>query len=143
MEKILVSECLLGVPCRYDKKSKPNEDVIALKERYELIPICPEVLGGLPTPRTPAEIQGDKVVRCDGVDVTKEYNKGAKKALEIALKNGCKFAILKSKSPSCGNKEIYDGTYTKTLINGKGITARILEKNKITVINESELHKLK
>lgn len=143
MKKILVSACLLGIPCRYDGKSNPNQEVISLKDKFELIPICPEVLGRLPTPRIPAEIQGERVVRSDGVDVTLEYTKGAKKALEIAKEKDCDLAILKAKSPSCGNREIYDGTYTKTLIKGKGITVKLFEKNGITVINESEIHKLK
>ena len=132
--KILVSACLLGEPCRYDGKSKPNEAVISLKEKHTLIPVCPEVLGGLKTPRIPAEVQGDRVVRVDGYDVTKEYINGAKITLDIA--------ILKSKSPSCSNKQIYDGTFTRTLIDGKGITARLLEKNGIKVIDEQELIKL-
>ncbi|MBQ4585089.1 MAG: DUF523 domain-containing protein [Clostridia bacterium] len=143
MKKILVSACLLGIPCRYDGKSNPNQEVISLKDKFELIPICPEVLGRLPTPRIPAEIQGERVVRSDGVDVTLEYIEGAKKALEIAKEKDCDLAILKAKSPSCGNREIYDGTYTKTLIKGKGITVKLFEKNGITVINESEIHKLK
>ncbi len=142
MKKILVSACLLGIPCRYDGKSKPNQQVICLKDKYDLIPICPEVLGGLPTPRIPAEIQGNRVIRRDGIDVTLEYERGANKALEIALENNCKIAILKAKSPSCGKGEIYDGAFTKKLISGNGIAAKLLEKNGITVINESELHKL-
>lgn len=140
--KILVSACLLGEPCRYDGKSKPNEAVILLKEKHTLIPVCPEELGGLKTPRIPAEIQDDKVIRADGYDVTKEYINGAKITLDIAKRECVEIAILKSKSPSCGNKQIYDGTFTRTLIDGKGITVRLLEKNGIKVINEQELIKL-
>ena len=140
--KILVSACLLGEPCRYDGKSKPNEAVILLKEKHTLIPVCPEVLGGLKTPRIPAEVQGDRVVRVDGYDVTKEYINGAKITLDIAKRECVEIAILKSKSPSCSNKQIYDGTFTRTLIDGKGITARLLEKNGIKVIDEQELIKL-
>ena len=142
MKKILVSACLLGTPCRYDGKSKPNDEVIALGEKYELIPVCPECLGGLSTPRLPAEIKGDRVVRNDGVDVTKEYDLGAQKTLEMARKNGIKIAILKSKSPSCSNMQVYDGTYTRTLVGGKGVTVRLLEKNNVKVISEKELEKL-
>ena len=120
--KILVSACLLGQPCRYDGKSKPCEAVISLKEKHTLIPVCPEELGGLKTPRIPAEINDDKVVRQDGVDVTAEYNKGAEIALKIAKENGIKLAILKAKSPSCSNSQIYDGTFKRNLIDGKGIT---------------------
>lgn len=140
--KILVSACLLGEPCRYDGKSKPNEAVISLKEKHTLIPVCPEALGGLKTPRIPAEICGDRVMRADGADITEEYKRGAKSTLDIAKKEGVSLAILKSRSPSCGNKQIYDGNFTKTLIDGKGITARLLEQNQIRVIDEQELNKI-
>ena len=142
MEKILVSACLLGVPCRYDGKSKPVNEIINLKEKYELIPVCAEVLGGLPTPRISAEIVGDKVIRKDGVDVTYEYHKGANEILQIAIKNGCSKAILKSKSPSCGKDEIYDGTYTRTLIKGNGVLTDLLLKNNVEVFSETEIDKL-
>jgi uncharacterized protein YbbK (DUF523 family) len=140
--KILVSACLLGVPCRYDAKSKPDERVIALSKKHELIPVCAEVLGGLETPRIPAEIVGDKVLRRDGVDVTREYHSGAQCVLDIAIQNSCKIAILKSKSPSCGKGKIYDGTYTKTLKDGNGICADLLVKNNITVLTEREIDKI-
>lgn len=140
--KILVSACLLGEPCRYDGESKPNNSVISLKEKHILIPVCPEMLGGLKTPRIPAEVQGDRVVCEDGKDVTCEYNKGAQIALDTAKREGISLAILKAKSPSCGNKQIYNGTYTRTLIDGKGITVRLLEANNIRVINENELEKI-
>ena len=140
--KILVSACLLGVPCRYDAKSKPDERVIALSKKHELIPVCAEVLGGLETPRIPAEIVGDKVLRRDGVNVTREYHSGAQCVLDIAIQNSCKIAILKSKSPSCGKGKIYDGTYTKTLKDGNGICADLLMKNNITVLTEREIDKI-
>jgi uncharacterized protein YbbK (DUF523 family) len=140
--KILVSACLLGVPCRYDAKSKPDERVIALSKKHELIPVCAEVLGGLETPRIPAEIVGDKVLRRDGVDVTREYHSGAQYVLDIAIQNSCKIAILKSKSPACGKGKIYDGTYTKTLKDGNGICADLLIKNNITVLTEREIDKI-
>lgn len=142
MEKILVSACLLGISCRYDGKSKPNEGVIALKSKYELIPVCAEVLGGLPTPRIGAEIVLDKVLRSDGVDVTENYNIGAKRVLEIARKNNCKIAILKSKSPSCGKNKIYDGTFTRTLTERNGILADLLINNDIVVFDETEIDNL-
>lgn len=142
MEKIIVSACLLGIPCRYDGKAKPEDSVISLKEKYELIPVCAEVLGGLPTPRIGAEIVGNKVLRSDGVDVTNEYHKGADEVLKIAIQNGCTKAILKSKSPSCGKGQIYDGTYTRTLINGNGILTDLLIKNNIKVYTETEIDKL-
>ena len=140
--KILVSACLLGTPCRYDGKSKPCNEVISLGEKYELIPVCPETLGGLSTPRPPAEIKGDSVIRIDGVDVTNEYNLGAEKSLKIAKLHNIKVAVLKEKSPSCSNNQVYDGTYSRRLINGLGITAKLLIKNGINVLNEQELNKL-
>ena len=142
MKCIAVSKCLLGYPCRYDGKSVPCEEVIALQDKYELVPVCPEELGGLPTPRIPAEIVGDRVIRRDGVDVTSEYNLGAKIALTYALEKNCKIAILKSKSPSCGKGQIYDGTYTRTLIEGNGILTDLLLKNNIEVYTETEIDKL-
>ncbi len=142
MKKILVSACLLGTPCRYDGKSKPNSEVISLSKEYELVPVCPECLGGLKTPRLPSEIQGDRVIRQDGADVTREYKKGAEIALQVAKENGIKIAILKSKSPSCSNKQVYDGTYSRALIDGQGITAKLLIDNGIIVLDENELGKL-
>ena len=137
--KILISRCLLGEPCRYDGKSIPCEDAIKLKEKYELIPVCPEVLGGLKTPRCPAERVGDKVLTKDGKDVTKEYTLGAELALEIATENGCTIAVLKEKSPSCGCGKIYDGTHSKMLKGGDGVTAELLKKNGIKVLGESKI----
>lgn len=142
MEKIIVSKCLLGSPCRYDGLSKPCNEVVALGKKYELVPICPEVMGGLPTPRIPAEIKNGEVIRKDGVNVTASYKKGAEMSLKIANENGCKIAILKSKSPSCGCGLIYDGTHSKVLIEGNGVTADLFLKNHIKVINESEINKL-
>ena len=142
MEKILVSACLLGTPCRYDGKSKPVKEVIDLKSKYELIPVCAEVEGGLPTPRIGAEIVGDKVIRADGIDVTYEYSLGAQRVLDIAIKNNCKIAILKSKSPSCGKYNVYDGTFSRTLIKGQGILTDLLIKNGIVVFDETEIKDL-
>ena len=142
MEKILVSACLLGVKCRYDGKTKPVQAVIDLSKKYELIPVCAEVLGGLPTPRIGAEIVGNKVLRADGIDVTENYHNGAKRVLEIARENGCKIAILKSKSPSCGKNGVYDGTFTRTLVNKNGILSDLLIKNDILVFDETETDKI-
>ena len=128
MEKILVSACLLGIPCRYDGKSMPNEKVMALKEKYTLIPVCPEIYGGLPTPRTPSERVGDLVLMKDGKDVTENYNRGADATLKIAEVNGAKIAILKAKSPSCGKGMIYDGTFSGTLTAGDGVTVEKLTR---------------
>lgn len=138
-ENILVSACLLGDACRYDGKSKPCEKVEALKEKYNLIKICPEVEGGLATPRTPCEICGKRVIDKFGEDKTEQYQTGAKKALGAALENNCRLAVLKEKSPSCGKGKIYDGTFSGKLTFGDGITAAYLEKNGIKVITEADL----
>ena len=139
MKAVLVSACLLGECCRYDGKSKPCAAVLALAERYRLIPVCPEVFGGLPTPRVPSEICGDRVMMRDGTDVTKNYRDGAQKALEMARENGCEVAILKEKSPSCGKGMVYDGTFSGTLTKGNGIAAALLMQHGIRVLTEREL----
>ncbi len=135
--KLLVSACLLGAPCRYDGRSKRNEAVCALAEAFELIPVCPEVLGGLPTPRTPSERRGTRVVRKDGRDVTVEYRRGAEAALETARREGAAAAVLKERSPSCGSGEVYDGTFTGTLTAGDGVTAEVLKAHGFAVFGES------
>lgn len=137
MENIIVSACLLGVSCRYDGNSKPNEKIIDLKEKYNLIPICPEIMGGLPTPRMPAEIKDGRVKTENGIDVTEEYKKGADEALKLASLFGCKKAILKENSPSCGCGKIYNGEFTRTLKDGNGITAELFIKNGIDVFGEN------
>lgn len=139
MKNILVSACLLGQACRYDGKSKPCQSVIALGKTYNLIPICPEVMGGLPTPRIPSEICGDRVLMKDGHDVTINYQKGAETALEIARKNACTVAILKEKSPSCGSGLIHNGLFDGGLVSGDGITTQLLKKEGIRVLGESEI----
>ncbi|MBS7220015.1 MAG: DUF523 domain-containing protein [Clostridiales bacterium] len=137
MENIIVSACLLGVSCRYDGNSKPNEKIIDLKEKYNLIPICPEIMGGLPTPRMPAEIKDGRVKTENGIDVTEEYKKGADEAIKLAKLFGCKKAILKENSPSCGCGKIYNGEFTRTLKDGNGITAELFMKNGIDVFGEN------
>ena len=143
MQKIIVSACLLGTPCRYDGASKPCEKVIALQKHFTLIPVCPEVMGGLSTPRTPAERQGNRVVTGDGQDVTAAYRKGAEAVLEKAKHEGCNIAVLKEKSPACGSGKVYDGTFSKTLTEGYGVCAEYLLQSGIRVIGESEIEKLK
>ena len=138
-KNILVSACLLGESCRYDGKSKPCPHVIALGDTYNLIPICPEVMGGLPTPRTPSEICGARVLMKDGKDVTENYNRGAHEALDIARKNACAVAILKEKSPSCGSGLIHNGQFDGGLIEGDGVTTQLLKKEGIRVFGESEV----
>ena len=111
---ILVSACLLGASCRYDGASKGDPRLEALRAQgHTLVPVCPEVLGGLPTPRPPAELQKDgRVVNREGVDVTAEYRAGAERALKIARAHGCTCGVLKERSPSCGSGQVYDGTFT-------------------------------
>ena len=138
-KKVLVSACLLGEACRYDGKSKPCERVIALFEKYELIAVCPECEGGLPTPRAPSEICLDRVINREGVDVTDNYRKGAECALQVCRENGITLAILKSRSPSCGKGQIYDGSFSGRLISGNGTAADLLIKNGITVLTEEEI----
>lgn len=137
--KILVSACLLGVRCRYDGKSKPHPAVERLLEQHTLIPVCGEILGGLPTPRVSAERQGERVVTADGRDVTAAYRRGAEEVLRLAERYGCTAAILKERSPSCGSGRIYDGTFTGTLTDGWGVTAELLRDHGICVIGESEV----
>lgn len=141
MKTVLVSACLLGIPCRYDGNKKTCPAVSQLAKSYRLIPVCPEVLGGLPTPRPPAEFDGDKVKRQDGTDVTIPFQKGAQEALAIYRENHCSFAVLKEKSPSCG-KQCYDGTFTRQLENKAGVTAALLMQNNISVYSEEELDRI-
>ena len=138
---ILISHCFLGEPCRYDGRSRLDRQVIELhRAGHNLIPVCPEVLGGLDTPRAPAELQSDgRVLNEDGEDVTEAYLAGARKALEIARENGCTVAVLKARSPSCGSGEVYDGTFSNRLVPGWGVTARLLREAGITVMDEDNL----
>ena len=139
---LLISACLLGCACRYDGKSKPHPLAVELARRGLAVPVCPEQLGGLPTPRKPSERQGGRVVMADGRDVTAEYRRGAEEALHLARLYGCTAAVLKEKSPSCGCGRVYDGTFSGTLTDGDGVTAELLEENGIKVYGESELEKL-
>ena len=138
MKPLLISRCLLGDACRYDGQSKPltAETLQALRARYDLIPVCPEVLGGLPTPRTPSERQGSRVVMRDGTDVTAEYEKGAALACALAQQCGADCALLKARSPSCGSGEIYDGTFTGALTPGDGFTAAAVKALGLPVYTE-------
>ena len=133
---ILVSACLLGINCKYSGGNNLNDKVLKLGERYSLIPVCPEQLGGLPTPRMPSEIKGSNIVNVSGKDVTQNYIRGAKETLKIAKLYDCRYAVLKERSPSCASKEVYDGTFSKKIVSGKGITAALLESAGIEVLNE-------
>lgn len=141
MKKILVSACLYGHCTRYDAKSNIFKDELFLewKNRGMLIPVCPEELGGLRTPRLPAEICGDKVINKDGEDITDYFNKGAQEVLKIAKENNVRFAILKEGSPSCGCKTVHDGTFSGTKIPGSGICAKLLLQNGIVVLSEEDM----
>ncbi len=136
---ILVSACLLGEQCRYDGQSRPDAAVLALQKKHTLIPICPEQLGGLPTPRPPAERVGNAVINCEGRDVTDAYERGARETLRIAQAQGCKIAVLKEKSPSCGKGRIYDGSFCHRLTEGDGICAAHLSENGIAVFGETQI----
>ncbi len=141
--KVVISACLLGVRCRYDGGDSRNEIAIEQKETSELIPVCPEEAGGLPTPRPPAEIVGGdgdavldgkaKVMTADGVDVTEAYLKGAYHALQVTQSSGATHVILKARSPSCGCGDIYDGTFSGTLTSGDGVTTALLKRHGVTV----------
>ena len=141
-EKILVSSCFLHEGYKYSGGANINEAVIKLQEKYEFIFVCPEVFGGLPTPRVPAEIVGNKVMNSIGEDVTEAFTKGAYIALELAKKHGCTKAILKGRSPSCGKGTIYDGTFSHIVTKGDGVTAKLLMENGIVVYTEDELENL-
>ena len=142
MANILVSACLLGRCCRYKGDGCENGGVLKLLDKHTLIPVCPEQLGGLKTPRAPSEIVNGSVVNNLGEDVTKEYTQGAQAALRIAQLNNVKLAILKSRSPSCGSGLIYDGSFTGKKIPGDGVCAALLKQNGIKVITEDELDTL-
>ena len=140
MENVLISACLLGFECKYCGGSNKltEQQLAALRERFRLIPVCPETAGGLPTPRDPSERLGDKVVSNQGRDVTAQYQKGAETALTLARRYGCKAALLKEKSPSCGSGQIYDGSFTGTLVTGDGVAAQMLKEEGLIVFGESD-----
>lgn len=141
MPKILVSACLYGECTKYDGTNNLLKHPLFLKWKNmgELVSVCPEVLGGLSTPRPCSEICGQKVLNSEGADVTEEFNRGAEEALRIARENNVIFAILKQGSPSCGCKKIYDGTFSGNKISGMGVTARLLTDNGIVVFDEDDM----
>jgi 8-oxo-dGTP diphosphatase len=139
---ILVSACLLGTPCRYDGASKTNEAVLALSRDHTLIPICPEILGGLPTPRPASEIRGATVIGATGEEVTAPYQRGAAEAVRLARLLGCHTAILKERSPSCGSGVIHNGRFDGGLVDGWGVAAAALRDADLTVWGESQVAEL-
>ena len=143
--KILISACLLGQRVRYDAKLKTLQHPLIKKWLAErvVLPICPEVLGGLPTPRPAAEIQVNGQIKTGlGEDVSEAFQNGAQKTLALALKHNIKIAVLTERSPSCGSTEIYDGNFSRTLITGQGETTKLLRNNGILVFNQFQLQKV-
>ncbi|MGG7073456.1 DUF523 domain-containing protein [Campylobacter sp. 9BO] len=146
-EKILISACLLGTNCKYNGGNNLKQELMpnlkALKEEFELIALCPEELGGLSTPREPAEIVGKKVItKFSRTDVSEQFLMGAKICVNIAQQNGCKIAILKERSPSCGVYQIYNGSFDKKLAVGQGLTTRRLSAAGVKIYSEDEICKV-
>ena len=135
----LVSACLIGINCKYNGKNNTDKKILKLAEKETLIPVCPEQLGGLPTPRIPTEIRGGRAINKEGLDVTDYLEKGANEVLKIARMYGISEAILKQRSPSCGCGRIYNGNFSSVVIKGDGITARLLKENGIKVISEEDI----
>ena len=141
-EPLIISACLIGIGCRYDGESRGREDISRLAEKYTFIPVCPEIYGGLPTPRTPSEIVGARILTGDGRDVTAEYERGAAATLRIAVLAGAKKALLKERSPSCGTGSVYDGTFTGTLRPGDGVAAAFLRRAGLSLFGEDDIPSL-
>ena len=143
-EKVLISACLAGINCKFNGENNLLDSGILdeISKKYHLLFICPEVFGGLSTPREPAEMKGGLVVTKTAKDVSENFKFGAEICLKIAKLNGCKKAILKARSPSCGSGQIYDGSFTKKLILGDGVAAKLLKENKILVFSEDEIGRL-
>ena len=133
--KIMVSACLLGENCKYNDGNNRNEKILEFLAGNEVIPVCPEQMGGLTTPRDPAEIVDGVVINKAGVNVDQEYRMGAQKTLEIALREKPDLVILQSRSPSCGVKERYDGSFSGKLLKGSGVTAELLIQNGFNVVD--------
>lgn len=142
MEKLLVSACLIGENTKYNGKNNYVSDIEKLKDKYEFIIICPEIMGGLSTPRFPSEIIGDKIINSNGDNVTKEFIQGKNLTCDIAKNNNITKALLKDGSPSCGSNYIYDGTFSKTKIVGNGITAKGLREMGIIIYTEKDINNL-
>ena len=139
---ILVSACLLGVNCRYHGGGEVIDELLDIMKDHHLIPICPEQLGGLSTPRTPAERYKDRIINAKNEDVTTAFHLGAQETLKLAKLYDCQYAILKERSPSCGSGKIYDGSFSGHLTKGDGVTAELLKKYGICVLGESEINVL-
>ena len=144
MERLLISACFLGKNCKYSggNNALPSEILARLREKYQFVPVCPETAGGLPIPREPSERLHDGVIGKSGRDVTAEFDKGAETALALAQRFGCKAALMKERSPSCGSGMIYDGTFTGKVIPGDGVAAEKLRAAGLSLYGESEIEKL-
>ena len=141
-EKLLISACLLGRNCKYNGGNNYTPLAERLKARYDLVPVCPEVLGGLPIPHEPSERVGDRVLSRSGEDVTAAFRLGAEKTLEIARRRGARLAVLKERSPSCGWGAVYDGTFTGTVVPGNGVAAELLARGGVAIYGESRIREL-
>ena len=141
-EKLLISACLLGTNCKYSGGNNYTPMAEALKERFRLVPVCPETMGGLTSPREPAERAGDKVLSRSGEDWTEAFRLGAERALETALAQGITLAVLKERSPSCGCGAVYDGTFTGTVVPGDGVAAELLKRHGVHIRGESQIEEL-
>ena len=138
-ERLLISACFLGRRCKYNggHNALPEETLAALRERWELVPVCPETAGGLPIPREPSERRDARVVSRGGADVSADYERGAQTALALARRFGCRTALLKERSPSCGAGEIYDGSFSHTTVPGDGVAAEKLRAEGLRLLGES------
>ncbi len=137
--KLLISACLCGKNTKYNGGNNLLSRLPEIEEKFDLYLICPEVMGGLSTPRDPSENRGDLVFSDKGKDVTREFNLGAQKALNIALENHINIALLKESSPSCGSHKVYDGTFSGVKISGQGVAAKLLKEHKIKIFSEEEI----
>ena len=139
---VLISLCLTGVRCRYDGQGNGCKGLERLTAHCVPIPVCPEQIGGLPTPRIPAERRGSRVVTRDGGDVTEAFCRGAEQTMFLAEQYGARYALLKSRSPSCGCGRIYDGTFSGRIVPGDGVTAALLKSNGVSVFDENHIDAL-
>ena len=137
--KIAVSACLLGHNCKYSGGNNRSQKVLDYIEGHEVIPVCPEVTGGMPTPRVPVELKDSKAINRDGEDVTEFFQRGVEKTMEKLDGQNIDLAILQPRSPSCGCKQIYDGTFSKTLIEGKGMFAQALAETGIPMLDGDDV----
>ncbi len=143
--KVLISACLLGDNVKYSGGNNLTPELVTLLEKYnvKIVKVCPECFAGLPIPRVPSEIRGDKVYGKDGRDITKEFLVGAEKTYQVAKNKEIDFAILKERSPSCGNSYIYDGSFSGKVIQGQGLTVRKLNEENIVIFSEENLEEIK